>query len=64
MPEQPQSCRSEEGITVGLVDAIIAINRILSTRDMSSKDVQDALADLFEDSDFERIFDAWKPTQD
>lgn len=53
-----QSCRSEEGITVGLVDALIAINRVLAPRDMSTKNVQEALADLFEDSDFRKVRDA------
>jgi len=58
MSDEMQSCRSEEGITVGLVDALISIIRVLSIRDMSSNNVQEALADLFEDSDFQTIKDA------
>ena len=53
-----QECRSEEGITVGLVDALIAIIRVLAPRDMSSQNVQDALADLLEDSDFKTVVEA------
>lgn len=55
---QTQSCRSEEGITVGLVDAIIAINRVLAERDLSTANVQEALADLLEDPDLQTIRDA------
>lgn len=44
--------RSEEGITVGLVDAIIGIIRVLAPRDMTPGSVQEALADLFEDPDW------------
>lgn len=58
MSEEVQSCRSEEGVTVGLVDAIIAIHRVLAPRDLSTKNVQEALADLFEDPDFQTIRDA------
>lgn len=50
-----QSCRPEEGITVGLVDAIIGIVRVLAPRDMSTGNVQEALADLFEDPDFQAV---------
>jgi len=60
MSEEVQSCRSEEGITVGLVDAMIAIVRVLSVRNMSTKNVQDALEDLFSDRDFKTIQDAAK----
>lgn len=53
-----QSCRSEEGITVGLIDALIQIGRVLSQRDMSMHDAQEALADLIEDCDFQTILKA------
>lgn len=55
---ETQSCRSIEGITVGLVDAIIGIVRVLAPRDLSTANVQEALADLFEDSDFRTVRDA------
>lgn len=66
-PEQAQSCRSEEGITVGLVDALIGIVRVLAPRDLTPESVQEALADLFEDSDLRTIRDARRtgtPTAD
>lgn len=55
MSDEPRSCRDEEGITVGLVDAIIGIVRVLSARDLSPFSVQEALADLTEDNDFKAI---------
>jgi hypothetical protein len=58
MSEQPGSCRSEEGITVGLVDAIIGILRVLVVRDMSPESVQEALADLCEDPDLAAVLGA------
>ncbi|MFF7198295.1 hypothetical protein ACFZAM_31885 [Streptomyces sp. NPDC008079] len=61
LPEQEvQSCRSEEGKTVGLVDAIIGIMRFLCERDMTPAPVQDALSDLFQDKDFKAVQDAWQ----
>lgn len=56
-----QSCRDEEGITVGLVDAMIGIVRVLSQRDLSPFNVQEALADLTEDSDFKTIMHSRNP---
>jgi hypothetical protein len=53
--EEPQSCRSEEGITVGLVDSVIFILRVLARRDLSPKPVQEALADLMEDPDLQTV---------
>lgn len=61
MTEEVQSCRSEEGITVGAVDGVIAFVRLLARRDLSGKNVQEALADLFEDPDLRTILDAWDP---
>jgi hypothetical protein len=54
---EEQSCRSEEGVTVGLVDAIIGIVRVLSVRDLTTYHVQEALADLFQDEDLQTIRD-------
>lgn len=52
---EPISCRSEEGITIGLIDAVISICRILANRDFSSVQVQEALKDLVEDEDLEKV---------
>jgi hypothetical protein len=45
-------CRSETGVTVGLVDSLITTCRVLAPRDMQSVEVQEALKDLFGDEDF------------
>lgn len=42
-------CRSDEGVTVGLADAIITAARILATRDLTPPAVVEALADLRDD---------------
>lgn len=44
-------CRSEDGITVGLIDGIIAAARVLSKRDLSSPAVVEALKDIRADED-------------
>jgi hypothetical protein len=51
MNEEPIDCRSDEGVTVGLIDAIISIARILVHRDVSPRVVKEALADLADDED-------------
>lgn len=48
-------CRSPEGVTVGLVDAIITSARVLRGRDMTSPAVAEALADLADDEDVARL---------
>lgn len=52
MPEIITDCRSEDGITVGLIDAIITLCRILRDREIDSYEVLEALKDLKEDEDF------------
>lgn len=58
MNQSHTDCRSETGITVGLIDAHITISRVLSSRDMSSPEVIEALKDLKADSDFKVLLDA------
>lgn len=48
-------CRSPEGITVGLIDALISISRILANRDLTPPGVQEALKDLAEDEDIAKV---------
>lgn len=48
-------CRTETGTTVGLVDALIAILRVLAPRDLTPTEVQEALADLHADEDLWRV---------
>ena len=45
-------CRSEIGITVGIIDSIITLCRLLSGRDMSGDEVAQALQDLRHDENF------------
>ena len=45
-------CRSEIGITVGIIDAIITLCRLLHERDMSGDEVVQALRDLRHDENF------------
>lgn len=51
MNESVTDCRGEIGITVGLVDAIISVCRIIRRRDLSSRDAQESLLDLQADED-------------
>lgn len=45
-------CRSDEGITIGLVDSILTVARILARRDLlNSLSILDALSDLSSDED-------------
>lgn len=44
-------CRSEVGITVGLVDSLISIARVLARRDLTDHDVLEAIKDLRSDED-------------
>ena len=48
-------CRSEAGITVGLIDSIITSCRVLSSRDLTCEAVVEALRDLQSDSDVSLI---------
>lgn len=56
-------CRSEEGITIGLVDAIIAISRILAprlTQLVSTQAIEEALKDMAQDEDFRTVSAQYK----
>lgn len=45
------NCRTDDGVTVGLIDGIIAIARVLAKRDLSSQGIKEALLDLQQDED-------------
>lgn len=45
-------CREATGITVGLIDSLLTICRVLATRDLYPPEVQEALKDLGGDEDF------------
>lgn len=48
-------CRSEIGITIGLIDSLIFISRILSKRNLGDFNVGAALSDLASDEDFNEV---------
>lgn len=48
-------CRSEIGITIGLIDSLIFISRILSKRNLEDFNVGAALSDLASDEDFNEV---------
>lgn len=48
-------CRSEEGITIGLIDTIINSSRILAKRPLDSDYIKSALKDLSQDEDLKFI---------
>jgi len=56
--EEQISCRSEEGITVGIIDSMITNLRLIKSRDLSPKSVQEALLDIGDDPDLEFLLDA------
>jgi len=47
----PLDCRTPAGVTVGLIDGIIAMARVLRQRDLSAPDVVEALKDIRQDED-------------
>jgi len=51
--EISSDCREENGITIGLIDGIIAQIRVLRERDISPREVREALRDLADDEDFD-----------
>lgn len=48
-------CRTEVGVTVGLVDAVITMCRVLVTRPLVDPEVVEALADLRSDEDVRAV---------
>jgi len=59
-PKNATDCRSEEGITVGLVDSIISIARVLAKRDFTPTAVVESLKDLADDEDVKSILETAK----
>ena len=49
-------CRTDVGVTVGLIDGMIAMARVLSKSDLSSPEVVEALKDLRADEDINKVF--------
>lgn len=60
-------CRSENGQTVGLIDAMTHISRELARKGLWDQEVKEALADLWSDECFQFVcsqancaFDEWR----
>lgn len=51
-------CRNDDGITVGLIDGLISILRVLKNRDLSPEEVKQALLDLSDDEDLKYLLTA------
>ena len=49
--EEIIDCRTELGITIGLIDSIITIGRILRKRNLTNYQIKEALKDLQSDED-------------
>lgn len=50
-------CRSEEGVTIGLIDAIITQARILRRRQFDAYHIREALKDLRSDEDLQWLLE-------
>lgn len=64
MAEHSTDCRSEEGVTVGLIDSLIFICRVLAKRNLAKKAVREALLDLSEDEDVNTVLGIARRTHD
>lgn len=53
--KEPIDCRSELGVTIGLIDGLISICRVLARRDLTDPEVTEALADLRQDEDLAAV---------
>lgn len=51
-------CRSKEGITIGLVDTILTAAHLLADRDLSGREVREALEDLLGDPELKTVLAA------
>ncbi len=52
MADTHTDCRNPIGVTVGILDAIIVLCRLLKGRDLSNLETKEALKDLKSDEDF------------
>lgn len=50
-------CNSPDGITIGLIDGIISMSRVLEDRDWSSDEVQSAIKDIRATDAMHRLMD-------
>jgi hypothetical protein len=55
MDEVITDCRTDEGVTVGLIDSLIFIARALAKRDLQSETVKSVLRDFRNDEDVKKL---------
>ncbi|MNZ98575.1 hypothetical protein D3C78_1178640 [compost metagenome] len=55
MADCQTDCRTEDGVTVGLIDSIITAARVVARRGLSSEAVYQALEDLRSDEDVQAL---------
>lgn len=53
-------CGSEPGVTTGLIDTIMTVSHVIRSRDLDPQEVQEALKDLFSNSDVAWLMDQAK----
>lgn len=51
------NCRDETGITVGLIDSLISIARVIVRRDLTAPEVIEALRDFGSDEDIAALIE-------
>lgn len=51
----PIDCKSPEGITIGLIDALMTIAAVIRERDITAEITQEALQDLSQDRDLRAL---------
>jgi hypothetical protein len=56
-------CRSEQGVTVGLIDTILNSARLLAGRNLNSNAVRQALSDLSSDGDLRSLLQSGGTSQ-
>lgn len=61
MPDTHTDCRTDTGVTVGLVDAIITTCRVLADRDLTDPAVQAALDDAHADTQVQQLLASRDP---
>ena len=64
MAELTTDCREDVGITVGLIDSLISISRVLRHRLSNDENILGALEDLSDDEDLRFILNFSKEKND
>lgn len=49
------NCKSEEGVTISLIDSLMAVAKVINGRDLSHPQIQEAIKDLKSDVDIKSL---------